>query len=110
DYLARKTHKFSGAHLAGLVRAATSYAIERWQVEDQATDVTGEALTLRMEDFRRALPECGPLAAKERGVATRRRARRGASSSGRRKRDALYASVRGLGRRMLRRRGGADLE
>jgi len=63
DYLVKKTEGYSGAHLVGLVRSGTSFAIERWQEKDQSNDLKGDKLKITMEDFQRALLESGPSVA-----------------------------------------------
>jgi len=62
EYYAREAKNFSGAELAGLVRSATSFALERCYdvLEPEEVHISEDKVVINSEDFSQALSEITP--------------------------------------------------
>ena len=59
--LAKSTRNFSGAEIAGLIKSASSFALQRHMKGEAGFKDDLDQMQVRMEDFRRALEEVHPL-------------------------------------------------
>ena len=74
--LSAKTEHFSGAELAGLVRSAASFALDR-AAADAASDAAAPPATVELRDLERALREVRPALGKRSEALAMRYARHG---------------------------------